>query len=149
VRSVRARRGPAAARQPEDRQAKEALTPQEQAIDLLKKKYATVGRQKDVARLYHRELELLREDRIRSKKLRELVSLYLDTLEDAPAAFETLASLVLLDPAVNAHRVELAELADHINAHERLSSVLVEASERAADQRSRPSCFWMRRRSAS
>lgn len=118
---------------PDDWESAEDLTPQEQAIDLLKKKYASVGKQKDVARLYHWELELLRHDKVRSKKLRELVSLYLDTLEDAPAAFETLASLVLLDPAVTAHRVELAELADHINAHERLSSVLVEAAERVGD----------------
>ena len=107
--------------------------PQETAIAALKARYAQLGRHSDVARLYHLELGILSDEKTRGRKLRELVNLYLSVLNDAPSAFETMASLVLLDPAVAAHRSELAELADQITAHERLSAVLVEASERVPD----------------
>ncbi|MBN1608277.1 MAG: tetratricopeptide repeat protein [Polyangiaceae bacterium] len=110
-----------------------SLLPQETAIAALKARYAQLGRQSDVARLYHLELGVLSDEGARARKLRELVSLYLDVLDDAPSAFEAMASLVLLDPAVAAHRSELAELADQIAAHDRLSAVLVEASGRVSD----------------
>jgi tetratricopeptide (TPR) repeat protein len=107
--------------------------PQETAIAALKAQYAQLGRPRDVARLYLIELGVLSDESARGRKLRELVNLYLDALDDVPSAFETMASLVLLDPTVAEHRSELAELADQIAAHDRLSAVLVEASDRVPD----------------
>jgi tetratricopeptide (TPR) repeat protein len=119
--------------QAEDGSRTTGLLPQENAIAALKARYTELGRQSDVARLYHLELGVLSDEGARGSKLRELVNLYLDVLDDALSAFDTMAALVLLDPAVAVHRSELAELADQIAAHERFSAVLVEASEGLSD----------------
>ncbi|HEY3593598.1 MAG TPA: hypothetical protein VGL13_06980, partial [Polyangiaceae bacterium] len=99
------------------------------AAQLLKARYASEGRTRDVVRVLEVELDAADDDAERIENHRQLAALRLESLDDAAAAFENVTALVGLEPRAAEHRRLLADLAARLGRHADQARVLVQASE--------------------
>lgn len=102
---------------------------QRRAAELLKAEYGQTERIGDVLRITELEIELLEDPEDKIARLKQIVTLRLETLDDTAGAFETLCSLIRLEPDVSAHRLRAAALASRLGRQDRLAEVLVSAGE--------------------
>lgn len=101
---------------------------QRRTAELLKGEYTRENRVGDVVRLTEVELDLIEDPQERIARLKQIVSLRLETLDDAAGAFDALCVLIRLEPEVSAHRVRAAALASRLGRQDRLAEVLVGAA---------------------
>ncbi len=101
------------------------------SLEMLEAYYRRHGRFGDVARVMQQSAERISDVRLRTRRLRELVQLDLEQLDDPHAAFNVMCSLVVLDPASEVHRVELAELAKRTYSFARWTATLEQAAAAA------------------
>jgi tetratricopeptide (TPR) repeat protein len=94
----------------------------------LKGRYRAEGNVRDLARVLEVDLEGAATPTERAERQKALVRLRLDELGDEAGAFEGLAALLLLEPAVAEHREELSRLAVKLGKPERLAGALAAAS---------------------
>ncbi len=97
----------------------------------LKVRYRADGNTQDLARVLEVDLEGAATKAERADRQKALVRLRLDELGDEAGAFEGLAALLLLEPAIVEHREELALLAVKLGKQERLAGALAAAAELA------------------
>jgi predicted Zn-dependent protease len=112
------------------------------AAELLKRRYTTLGRRADVARVIEAELRLSHEAAGRAERLRELFHVRRSELSDREGAFECLCELVLLQPEAADERAQMAELAVELGAHKRLAETLVAAAENTTDADTAAGLLW-------
>ncbi len=101
---------------------------------LLKDRYAAPGHEADLARVLEVGLEQAKSRDARIPRHQELAALY-GQLGDDDHAMDHFVQLVLLEPAVAAHRTELGRLAARVGRFERLADVLVSAADHCEDER--------------
>ncbi|MGC4091828.1 MAG: tetratricopeptide repeat protein [Polyangiaceae bacterium] len=101
------------------------------AAKLLKQRYTSAARPRDVANVVVLELTHSSDVKERISLLRALSELR-QTLNDGEGEFESLGELMLLEPEQEPHRVRLAELSHQLGNRARLSSLTVLAAERVA-----------------
>jgi golgin subfamily B member 1 len=104
------------------------------AASRLKVRYRASGSARDLARVLEVDLEGATTPADRAERQRELVRLRRDELGDEVGAFEGLAALLRLEPAVASHREELARLSAKLENPERLVEALNAAAEAAEGQ---------------
>jgi Tfp pilus assembly protein PilF len=109
----------------------EAASARLAAASRLKARYRAEGKAEALARVLEIELEGATTPADRAERQRALVRLKLDELGDEAGAFEGLAALLLLEPAVVAHRDELSRLALKLENPERLAAAFADAAEQA------------------
>jgi tetratricopeptide (TPR) repeat protein len=107
------------------------------AAELLRKRYESAGRVGDVARMLEVELELAEDKKDRIKGLQKIITLKLDKIGDLSGAFESTAQLVALDPAAEAHRARLADLAEQTQSQSRRAELLVGVADGSRDAATR------------
>ncbi|MDB4942278.1 MAG: Exonuclease SbcC [Labilithrix sp.] len=108
----------------------------QRAAALLKERYATPGREADLARVLEVELEAVKSVKERIRRHQQIAAIYTQ-LGDDEHAMDHFVQLVLLEPEVAAHRAELASLAARVGNFERLADVLVSAADDSNDDRLR------------
>lgn len=111
--------------------APEVADARQRAAALLEAHYQQQGRSEELARVLEITLEGEPSPARRAERLRALVDLRLSALGDEAGAFEAVASLVLLELDVPAHREELARLAGRVRGEARQAEVLATAAESA------------------
>ena len=109
----------------------EAASARLAAAARLKGRYRAEGKVRDLARVLEVDLEGATSPADRAERQKVLVRLRLDELGDEAGAFEGLAALLLLEPAVVEHREELSQLAVKLGRPERLAEALAAAAELA------------------
>jgi len=109
----------------------EAASARLTAASWLKARYRAEGKTEALARVLEIDLESAATPAERAERQRALVRLQLDELGDEAGAFEGLAALLLLEPAVASHRDELARLAVKLENPERFAAALAAAAEQA------------------
>jgi tetratricopeptide (TPR) repeat protein len=105
----------------------------DRAAERLKEHYESIGRTADVVRMLEIELEVQSAEKERARRLKEIIQLRLDALDDAAGAFESVAALVALRPSEREHRELFATLAERVGARDRQAELLVNVSRCAAD----------------
>jgi tetratricopeptide (TPR) repeat protein len=108
------------------------LPVRQRAAALLKGLYGEAKRDADLVRILEIELEAIKSVKELIKRHRRIAAMYQGLGKDAEAS-EHLASLVLLEPDVAQHRVELTELAARIGRYDRLAEVLTHAADDSTD----------------
>ena len=104
----------------------------ESAARALETHYRSTSSTIDVVRM----LEVLAQSAPRAARivlLEEVVQLSLEELSNEAGAFETLLTLVVLDPKLESRRVRFAELAGRIGGQERRADTLVSVAEQETD----------------
>jgi tetratricopeptide (TPR) repeat protein len=109
----------------------EATTARLAAAARLKGRYRAEGNVRELARVLEVDLEGAATPADRAARQKALVRLRLDELGDEAGAFEGLAALLLLEPAVVEHREELSQLAAKLGKPQRLAEALAAAAELA------------------
>ena len=109
----------------------EATTARLAAAARLKGRYRADGNVRELARVLEVDLEGAATPADRAARQKALVRLRLDELGDEAGAFEGLAALLLLEPAVVEHREELSQLAAKLGKPQRLAEALAAAAELA------------------
>jgi tetratricopeptide (TPR) repeat protein len=102
------------------------------AGELLRERYARLGRHEDMARVLEAELGSLSPP-VRAQRLSDLFELRSERLGDLERAFECLGELVVLEPGASAHREKLVELAAELGKDARLAELLVTAADASSD----------------
>ncbi len=97
-------------------------------LDMLESYYRRHQRFSDVARVMQRGADEIGDVRQRIRRLRDLVQLELEQLDDPQAAFNVMCALVVLDPASEVHRFDLGELAKRTYSFARWASALCQAA---------------------
>ncbi|HWZ91450.1 MAG TPA: hypothetical protein VNW92_21460, partial [Polyangiaceae bacterium] len=108
------------------------VSARERAAHQLEQHYRATKSTIDVVRM----LEIEAESAPRAQRLillEEVVKLSIDELADGAGAFETLLTLVMLDPGLESRRARLAELAGILNGQQRRADTLVSVAEQEAD----------------
>ena len=100
----------------------------QRAASLLRERYAASGKDADLARVLEVELEGVKNAKDRIRRHREIAALYERIGNDA-AALEHSVSLVMLEPESEAHRSQLASLAERTGRWDRLAEVLAAAAD--------------------
>ncbi|MEP7050115.1 MAG: tetratricopeptide repeat protein [Pseudomonadota bacterium] len=98
----------------------------------LEKQYRVANSTLDVVRM----LDVIAQSAPRTERialLEEVVSLSLDQLGDVVGGFETLLTLVRLEPGLDARRRRFAELAARVNGQQRRAETLVSVAEQEED----------------
>ncbi len=95
------------------------------AARLLKNHYRDAGSTVDVVRMLEIEVDCSDDKGTKVERLEEIVKLRLESLSDAPGAFETIAALLVLKPDSTAYRSRFAELAGQTGVQERRADVLI------------------------
>src|SRR6185369_5563294 len=93
--------------------------------------YRAAERPDDLVRMLELDVDAAATPAERAERLKVIVRLRLESLGDEAGAFEGLAALVTLEPAVPEHRAELARLARRLGRTQRLAEVLGAAAARA------------------
>ncbi len=104
----------------------------QRAAALLKDRYASPGREGDLARVLEVELEAVKSVKERIRRHKRIAAIYAQ-LGDDERAMEHFVQLVLLEPEVASHRSELAQIAERTGRYERLADVLVSAADDCND----------------
>lgn len=99
----------------------------------LKTYYRSSASVVDVVRMLQIEERVAASPAERRVLLEEIVNLLLRELGDEHGAFETTCELVLLDPADERYRLQLAELGERVRAESRRAEVLVSAGKGERD----------------
>lgn len=104
----------------------------QRAAAWLRDHYAESGREADLARMLVIELETVKSAKERTRRHSQLAELY-EKLGDAANALEQLGAAFMLDPADDAKRGKLAELAERTTRLERLADLLAAAADVSDD----------------
>lgn len=104
----------------------------QRAAALLKERYLVPGKEADLARVLEVELEAVKSVKERIRRHQQIAGIYVQLGNDE-AALEHFVQLVLLEPEVAQHRMELATIASRIGRFDRLAEVLVSAADDSAD----------------
>jgi tetratricopeptide (TPR) repeat protein len=118
-----------------------APTVLESAARLLERRYRQQKSTVDVVRMLEIEVDSSTEWSERAKLLSEVAELRLDSLGDAPGAFETLLELVAIEPK-REHRARLAELAGRLPAEDRRAEALVQIASGVEDATVKAELLW-------
>jgi tetratricopeptide (TPR) repeat protein len=105
-----------------------SLGARQRAAARLKDHYRAQGRADDLVRVLEIDLDAAATPAERAARLRAIVELRLGKLGDEAGAFEGVAALVTLEPAVAEHRAELGRLAERLGRQARLAEVLATAA---------------------
>lgn len=97
----------------------------DQAAERLKEHYESAGRTADVVRMLEIELEVQSSEKERARRLKEIIQLRLEQLDDVAGAFESVAALVALRPNERENRALLASLAERLESRDRQADLLV------------------------
>ncbi len=109
------------------------FTVRDRAATTLRKYYESVGQTQDVVRMLEIEVEHALDPKDRIERLKRIVSLRLEELDDAAGAFENTLTLVSLEPASVPLRQSLGELAERTSNRDRQARLLIDISERQSD----------------
>ncbi|MBN1609732.1 MAG: tetratricopeptide repeat protein [Polyangiaceae bacterium] len=101
------------------------ITVRERSAEFLLQHYQSVGLIGDMVRMLEVHVEVARDDTERAQRLRRVVGVRLEQLDDASGAFENLMTLVQLQPADEGCRRQLGELAERVGARDRQAEMLV------------------------
>lgn len=97
---------------------------------VLRRYYESVKRTADIVRMLEIEVEHAVDDAGRIERLKQIVQMRLDELDDPNGAFEAQTRLVSLQPAETEHRRLLDDLAQRTGQRRRQAQLIAEIAER-------------------
>ncbi len=102
----------------------------DKAALVLRQYYESIGSPADIVRMLEIEVEHAVDDAERVERLKRIIRMRLEELDDANGAFEDLTSLVSLVPEEVEHRHALDELAERTQNRPRQARLLAEIAQR-------------------
>lgn len=121
--------GPLSKKEKKERKGK-PYTIRDKAAQVLRQYYETIGSAADIVRMLEIEVEHAVDDAERVERLRRIIRMRLEDLNDAQGAFEDLTHLVSLIPDDVDHRRALDELAERTENRVRQARLLADIAER-------------------
>lgn len=109
------------------------ITVRERASQHLKTYYQETGSIPDVVRMLEVAVETAQNDEQRVKRLKQIIKVRLNELEDSAGAFENVSQLVTLEPHEEQFRKLLHQLAERLGSHDRQAELLVSVGDAARD----------------
>ena len=122
-----------ASKHKEDRKRKSRpATVRDRAAVMLRQHYESVGQTEHVVRMLEIEVEYALDAKDRIERIRRIVAVRLEELDDAVGAFDNVVTLVTLDPASVEFRELLDTLAERTDQRLRQANLLVDVADERA-----------------
>src|SRR5690606_13736075 len=113
------------------RRKQRLVSVRERASQYLRSFYQEVGSTQDVVRMLEVAVETAQDDEQRVRRLKQIIKVRLNELEDAEGAFGNVCHLVSLVPEEAQFRRLLHQLAERLGSHDKQAALLVSVAEHA------------------
>ncbi len=110
------------------RRRQRLISVRERASQYLRHYYQETGSITDVVRMLEVSVETAQDDEQRIRRLKQIIRVRLNDLEDAAGAFDNVCQLVALQPGEKQFRSLLYQLAGRLELHERQADLLVQVA---------------------